>query len=318
MIIADSFGRGYGFARGVYNYITLKEDRDFEIILSDIKRTDFKDGEFKLRIVRNIRRKKCFFIHDPNKDACRWVADLLFVLEAMRFSSPEEINVVLPYTRFARQDRKDESRVSVNANAIAGMITRYADRGMTIDLHSPQIQEYFGIPFDNLFSSPVLVNYLLENHKELLDNLVIVSPDEGGAKRAGSFQKRLSREGVNAELAICYKRRSGEDVVGEMRVMGEVKGKNCLLVDDIIDTGGTMVESAKVLRGKGANKIAAYGTHGLFVEGFEKFEVFDNVLTSDSLFNESKGNLEVISLVDLFGEAIYRTVVGQSLSGLFE
>lgn len=318
VILADSSERGFGFARDVYDYIKRKEDRKFSVDLADIQRTAFLDGEYKIKISHNIRRKKVFFIHDGNKDACRWITDLLFVLEAMTFSSPDEVNVVLPYTRFARQDRKDESRVSVNAKAVADIISLYADRGMTIDLHMPQIQEYFKIPFDNLKTAPILVDYLLRKQGGLLSDFVIVSPDSGGGKRVESVQKTLAKHGVIVDMAVCYKKRIGENNVGEVKVMGDVSGKNCLIVDDIADTGGTLIKTAEVLKDAGARNIMAYCTHGLFTKGFEKFNILDKMIVSDSLFNLPQENLEIISLVDVFGEAIYRTFLGQSLSVLFD
>jgi len=321
IIIADSQGKGFEFARGIYDYICRKEGRSFLVTLGDIKKTQFRDSEYKLKISHNLRKKKCFFIHDSNKEASLWLSDLVFTLDAMRFSSPEEVVVVLPYTRFARQDRKDESRVSVNVKAVADIVSFYASRGLTIDLHAPQIQEYFDIPFDNLYSFPVLVNYLKNNYFHLLDNLVVVSPDAGGTNRAGYFQKRLAKEGITSDLAICYKKRVvpyDENKVEEMKIMGDVNGKNCFIIDDIIDSGSTLVETGKALKEGGAKSVIAYGTHGLFTEGIEKFNVFDKVLTSDTLSNQKNENLEIISLVDLFGEAIYRTIVGESMSSLFE
>ncbi len=320
MIVADSNGKGFKFANGVYEYVQGKGRRGFYIGLSDIERTNFKDGEYKLRVSENIRRKIVFYVHDPNKEGCQWVTDLLFTLEAMRFSSPAEINVVFPYMKFARQERKDESRVSVSVKAIADVVTMYADRGMTIDLHAPQIREYFKIPFDNLGSFPVLIGYLRKEHKSLLENLVIVSPDAGGAKRAGALQKRLASGGVDADMAICYKKKEKDGVVNEINVMGEVRGKDCLIVDDIIDTGGTLVACGRALKEEkyGARKIFAYGTHGLFTEGIEKFRDFDRVIASDSVRNGNWEGLETVSVVDLFGEAIYRTIVGESLSSLFD
>lgn len=323
VIIADSKSKGYEFAQGVYEHINRKEGRQFTLNLADIKRNEFKDGEYKLKISHNIRRKKCFYIHDPNKDACKWVADLVFILDAMAFSSPSEINVVFPYMRFARQDRKDESRVAVNIKAIADIMSLHADRGLTVDLHTPQIQEFFGIPFDDLRSFPVLISHLLKNHGGILGNLVIVSPDAGGGKRVERLQKSLGNFGVNSDIAVCYKKRQKDNEVNEIKIMGDVSGKNCLILDDIIDTGNTLIKTVESLRGVGAGRVFAYGTHGVLSGGLEKFKVLDKLILSDSLCcdgadKEMFDNVEVISLVELFGEAIYRTFVGQSLSSLFD
>jgi ribose-phosphate pyrophosphokinase len=317
-IIADSKGKGYYFAKGVYNYLKSKECDKFSVFLVDIEKTIFKDGEVKLKITENIRNKTCFLIHDSNKPPYEWFTELVFKLEAMGFSSPKEVNVILPYTRFARQDRKDESRVSVNAKALADVISMYADRGMTVDLHTPQIQEYFSIPFDNLYSMTSLLNYLLKNHPGFLQDLVIVSPDLGGGKRADYFVKKLAEKGIKSEVAFGHKKREKANEVDKIVVIGDVAGKNCLIVDDIIDTGGTMIKTAEKLKEIGAKKVFCYGTHGLFTDGLDKFKVFDKVFVSDTLKAPEGANIEVVSLINLFGEAIYRTATGQSLSVLFD
>lgn len=316
VLIADSKSKGYDFARGIYEY--LKNKKDIDVKLVDIEKVVFKDKEFKIRIQENIRRRKCFLIHDSNKEPCEWLTELIFLLEALTFSSPEEINVILPYTRFARQDRKESSRVSVNAKALADVISLYADRGMTVDLHAPGIQEYFSIPFDNLYSFPSLINYLRKKHADIFENLVIVSPDLGGGKRAEGLVKRLANRGIKAEIAFGHKTRERDNEVRKTIIIGEVEGKNCLVVDDMIDTGETLIKTCNALREKGARKIYAYCTHGLFNDGTEKFNCFDRVFVADTLANEQKNNIEIISLVNLFGEAIYRTVIGESLSVLFD
>jgi ribose-phosphate pyrophosphokinase len=316
-IIADFEGVGFDFAKGIYNYLKVRGKRDFLVSLVDVEKTEFKDKEFKVRIKENIRRKKCFFIHDSNKNPSIWMTELLFALEALRFSSPSEINVILPYTKFARQERKDESRVGVNAKALADVISMYATRGMTVDLHASQMQEYFTIPFDNLYSFPSLIEHLEKNHKDFLNNLVVVSPDLGGGKRAEAFVKRLVKKGYGADIALGHKTREKDNEVSKNLIIGDVEGKNCLILDDMIDTGGTMVKTGEVLREKGAKSVFAYGTHGLFTSGLEKFEIFDKLITSNTLKNMGAKNLEVVSLIELFGEAIYRTIIGESLSNLF-
>ncbi len=313
-IIADLSGTGANFARGVYGYV-----RGFisDCVLIDIKKTTFKDKEFKLKIADNIRRRKCFLIHDSNKEPCEWFTELVFILEAMRFSSPEEINVIFPYMRFARQERKDESRISVNAKALADVLSIYANRGMTVDLHAGQIQEYFNFPFDNLYSFPVLIKHLKDKHPDFLEDLVVVSPDLGGGKRAEALAKKFVSMGIKAGLALGYKSREKDNEVSKMNIIGDIEGKNCLIIDDIIDTGNTLVKTGEILKEKGAKMVYAFGTHGLFTDGTDKFRVFDKVLVSDSLSSKLPENSEVVSLVTLFGEAIYRTIMGESLSVLF-
>ena len=256
-LIVDSKSLGYEFAKGIYNYLRGKESKEFSVCLIDVERKTFKDGEFKIKIAENIRGKRCFLIHDPNKNPSEWFTELIFILEATTFSSPEEINIVLPYTRFARQERKDESRVSVNAKALADTVSLYADRGMTVDLHAPQMQEYFSIPFDNLYSLTSLINYLQKNHSDFLKDLVIVSPDLGGGKRADYFVKKLKERGIESSVAFGHKRKSKDNEVDEIIIIGEVSGKNCLVVDDIIDTGNTMAKTAEKLKENGAKRIFA-------------------------------------------------------------
>jgi ribose-phosphate pyrophosphokinase len=317
-IIADSKGEGVEFAKGVYSYLKTKEGKDFSVSWVNLEKTVFRDKEFKMKIADNIRGKNCFFIHDSNKNPTDWFTELIFTLEATTFSSPKEVNVVLPYTRFARQDRKEESRVSVNAKALADTMSLYATRGMTVDLHTPQMQEYFRIPYDNLFSVTSLINYLKKNHFEILNNLVLVSSDLGGAKNVEYLVKIFKKMGFDAGIALGHKTREKANEVAKSVIIGEVEGKNCLIVDDIIDTGNTMVLTAQKLKEKGANKIYAYATHGLFSEGIEKFKVFDKVIVSDTLKTPPAENKEIMSLVHLFGEAIYRTSIGKSLSVLFD
>lgn len=318
VIVSDFNGKGYGFAKGIYDYINLKEDRKFPIRLTEIQKKDFRDGEFKLRVKENIRERHCFLVHDSNKNPSEWFTELCFALNAISYSSDMKITAVLPYMRFARQDRKDESRVSMNAKAVADVLGLYADRGMTADLHNSSMQGFFDIPFDNLYSFPSLINHLQANYQEMLENLVVVSPDLGGGKRAESLVKRLTNKGIGAEVALGHKSREMENEVKKITIIGDVAGKNCLIVDDIIDTGNTMLKTCEALGKNGAKSVYAYGTHGLFTEGTEKFKCFDKVLVGDTLSVPDFSNCEKVSLINLFGEAVYRTVVGESLSSLFD
>ena len=318
VIVADPQGKGYEFSTGIYDYLNTKKERDFRVKMVDISVTYFKDGEFKVRISENIRRKNCFYICDSNKSPCEWFTQTMFTLEAIKSSSPLEINVIFPYMRFSRQDRKDESRVSVGAKALADFVSRYATRCMTVDLHNPQMQEFFSVPVDNLYSFPTLIAYLTKNHSDFLNDLIIVSPDVGGGRRAEALAKRFAKKGIKAEIALGYKTREKEDEVARTMIIGDVNKKNCLVLDDIIDTGNTMIKTADLLREKGAAKIFGYGTHGLFTEGLKKFNNFDKIIVSDTLKNPLSDNLEIVSLVDLFGDAVYRTVIGESLSILFD
>lgn len=317
VILADAEGKGYDFAKGIDSYIRSKRERNFPVYLTPFSTTRFKDGEFKIRLSSNVREKECFLIYDPNQHPERWLAFLVPALSAIKYSSPLSITIIFPYLRFSRQDRKDESRVNVTAADIASMVEPYIDRGVTVDLHSPQIQSFYRKPFDNLYSFPTLMHHLKNKHPALLEDIVIVSPDAGGAKRAEAVVKRLTQQGIEAALVVGYKTRRKANEVEKVEITGNVEAKNCLLIDDIIDTGDTMEKTGRTLREKGAKKLIVYGTHGLFTEGIQKFSIFDRVMVSDTLKHTMLENLEVVSLIDLFGEAIYRTVMGQSLSALF-
>jgi ribose-phosphate pyrophosphokinase len=317
VIIADPNGKGYDFSKKVYEKAKNIGGRRYPLRFSEINKKTFRDCEVRLKVKDNVRRQRCFYIHDSNKAPYEWFTDLAISLEAIKGASASEVNVVLPYTRFARQDRKDQSRVGVNMKVVGEVVSLYGDRGVTVDLHSSQTADFFDIPFDNLHSFPVLFNYLNLKHPDLLENIVVVSPDEGGTKRAGAFRKMLMKKGIGAEMVFCYKERDEEGKLKEIKVVGEVEGKKCLLVDDIIDSGNTMVEDCFALKREGAISVSAYGTHGLFTEGVEKYDCLDRVIVSDSLKCETFSNLEILSLVDLFGEAIYRTIEGDSLSDLF-
>ncbi len=323
VILADPEGKGYNFAKGIYTYLRMKRERNFPVNLTPFSTHHFKDGEFKVKLGSNVREKECFLVYDSNQPPIQWLALLVPTLSATKYSSPSKITIVFPYHRFDRQDRKDESRVNVTAADVAQMIEPYIDRGMTVDLHSPQIQSFYRKPFDNLYSFPTLMTHLKEQHPDLLEDIAIVSPDAGGAKRGEALVKRLTGQGIEAALVVGYKTRKRANEVEKVEVTGHVRNKNCLLIDDIIDTGETAIKTSHALKKKGAKKLFLYGTHGLFTEGKEKFGMFDAVMVSDTLKHEPSHNpgainLEVVSLVSLFGEAIYRTIVGESLSALFD
>ena len=320
IIIADPAGKGYRFAEGIYNYLVNKEGRQFPVKMNHLLRKTFKDKEFKVMVAENVRQASCFYIQDSNKEPADWFTEMLFALDALKFSSPEEgqLSIVMPYMKFSRQDRKSESRVSVNAKVVAQAVSSYAKRGIVVDLHAPQIQSFFSIPVDNLYSLPTFVDYLMKYRPEILENLTIVAPDAGAAKRVASLVKRLNQKGINADMAIGHKTKEVDNKVEKVEIIGNVNGKNCLLLDDMMDTCNTIVMAGAECRKRGAKAVYAYATHGLFTEGTEKLSIFDKVFTSDTLWHEPAPHVETVSLVGLFGEAIYRTVVGQSLSDLFD
>ena len=312
-----------------YNYFVydvykkVKEKLEDKVQLVDIEIKKFRDKEIKVKIKNNVREKICFYIHDCSLEPNDWFLQLAFINYALKNSSAGKIIDVIPYLYFSRQDRKDESRVAINARVVADVISLYADRIITCDLHSPQIQGFYSIPLDNLYSFPYAIDQMLkddETKQELLDGLAIMSPDAGGVKRAEAFLKRLSKK-INKEigLVIGYKQRPKEGEISDYRILGNVEEKNVLIVDDIIDSGNTLINAAEELRKNGARKIFAYATHGLFTEGYEKLKEFDKIFVSNTKPQKNKGeNIKIVDLTDLFAEAIYRISVGESLSSMFD
>lgn len=313
-IIGDPNGKSWDFVKEVYN--KLNEKGCYELIKLNVK--EFKDGEIKTKIEKNVRRKHCFFIHDSRKDPSRWLTELLLVNDSLKNSSAQEIVNVLPYLRYARQDRKDESRVPITSKVVADSISKYAHRVLTTEVHNPSIQGFFEIPFDSLHSFPTVEKHIEENHPELLKDLVVVSPDVGGGLRAEALANRIGAEGV----AIGYKSREKAGEVKDQKITGELNGKNVIVVDDITDSGGTLCKTCETAKEMGANKVAAYITHGLFSEGVDKIsKYFDLLMVGDTVVDPKIAEhekVEVVSFAEIFAEAIHRLNEGKSLSELFE
>ena len=324
MYLVGNLDGGYKyFIKKVYE--KLSEKLEDKVKLVNVKIKTFRDGEIKVKIEENVREKICFYIHDCSLPPNDWFLQLSFINYALKYSSASKVVDVLPYLYFSRQDRKDESRVAINARVVADNISLYADEVITCDLHSPQIQAFYSIPLNNLYSFPHAIDQMLmdeETRKDFYDGLVIMSPDAGGVKRAESFLKRLSKK-INKEIDLVfgYKKRPKEGEVSEYKVSGnvkDIKGKNVLIVDDIIDSGNTLINAARVLKENKAKKVFAYATHGLFTEGYEKLlNILDRIFVSNTKPQDEK-KVKVIDLSDLFAEAIYRIYTGQSLSILFE
>jgi ribose-phosphate pyrophosphokinase len=311
-IIADPKGDAWELACKIYKYLVEKEDF-FELNELSIKK--FRDGEIKPKISKNVRGKNCFFIHS-NKNTAYWHLELCLVNNALRNSSAHETIDVLPYLKFSRQDRKDESRVPISAQVVADNIGRYDHtRILTVEVHNPSIQGFFQCPFDSLYTFPIIIDYLKNFHPEITEDLVIMSPDTGGAKRAEAFAKRLGKN----DVAFGYKSRPVEGEVDQLKILGDVKDKNVLIIDDIVDSGNTLIKASQAAKEQGAKKVYAYCTHGLFTEGVERVTSnFDKFFIGDTVKQESNNNLEIISFAPLLAEAILRISKGQSLSALFE
>ena len=314
-IIANPEGNAWKFAQEVYEKL---KGRDGKYELNEVEVKRFRDGEIKPRIRENIRRKNCFFIHDSSLSPSEWFLQLDLVNETMRNSSAQEITDVLPYLKFGRQDRKDESRVSISSKAVADMISKYANRVLTLDVHNPSIGGFYSIPFDNLYSFMTVIDYLNKNHSGFFDNAVIMSPDTGGAKRARSFAKRANVK----RMAVGDKNREEDGEVKSIQVIGNVKGRDVFMVDDIIDSGNSIVQACEAVRKRGGQKVYAYATHGLFTEGVDRLtKCLDMLVVGDTCLTKEareRKDLVVVSFADLFAKAIYRINEGESLSALFD
>jgi ribose-phosphate pyrophosphokinase len=279
----------------------------------------FADMEIFVEIQENVRGADVFVIQSTSYPANDHVMELLIIIDALRRSSARRITAVIPYFGYARQDRKPGPRTPISAKLVANLITRAgADRVMTLDLHAGQIQGFFDIPTDNLFASPEMVRDIRENFD--LKGVMVVSPDVGGVVRARGLAKR-----INAPLAIIDKRRekAGESEV--MNVIGEVAGHTCILVDDIVDSAGTLVNAADALIEHGAKDVYAYITHGVLSGGaiarVTNSRLKELVLTNSIQPTKevvAAANIRVLSISNLIGEAIRRTAVEESVSSLFD
>ncbi|MCS6965520.1 MAG: ribose-phosphate pyrophosphokinase [Candidatus Kapabacteria bacterium] len=283
--------------------------------LAQVTIHNFSDGEIWVKYEENIRGVDLFIIQSTCAPADN-LLELLILIDAARRASARRITAVIPYFGYARQDRKDQPRVSITAKLVANLITEAgADRVITMDLHSPQIQGFFDIPLDHLYASTVLMKALWEEH---LDNGVVVAPDVGGARLARSYAKRL-----DADLVLVDKRRPDHNVAEVLNIIGEVDGKNAIIVDDIIDTGGTFVQCAEALRKAGARQVIGACTHpvlsGNAIERIEQSDAISHLYVTDTIpLRRPSPKLRLISVAQLFAEAIVRTHENTSISSLFE
>ena len=291
--------------------------RDLGIELGRAMVKTFADGEIYLQIQENVRGADVFIIQPTCTPVERNLMELLLMTDALKRASAERITAVLPYYGYARQDRKDKPRVPISAKLIAALLeTAGADRVLTLDLHAVQIQGFFDIPVDHLFASPVLIEYFKAVN---LADITVGSPDAGGVERARAFAKRL-----NAPLAIIDKRREEANIAEVMNVVGEVEGSHCLLVDDLIDTAGTLVKGAEALLEKGAASVSACATHAVL--SGEAVSRIDNsclkevvVTNSIPLSEEAKrsSRIKSLSIASLLAEAIRSIHEETSVSVLF-
>ena len=279
----------------------------------------FSDGEIYIEINENIRGNSIFVIQSVSSPANDNLMELLLCIDALKRSSAKNITAVIPYFGYARQDRKVVPRTSISAKLVSNLIAKAgADRVVTVDLHAGQIQGFFDIPVDNLFATPIFARHVKKTIKT--KNLICIAPDVGGTERARALGKLL-----NVGLAIVDKRRPKAGQSQVMNIIGDVRGKTCIIVDDIIDSGGTIVNAAAALKKRGAKDVHVYVTHGVLSGGAEnkiKKSNIKNLVITDTIDNASKvkniKNIEVLTISNLVGEAIKRISNSTSVSDLFK
>ena len=290
---------------------------DVELTKTSVRR--FADQEIFVEIMENVRGEDVFVLQSTSFPANDNLMELLLLTDALRRSSARRITAVLPYFGYARQDRRSSGRTPISAKLVANLITHAGvDRVLTLDLHAGQIQGFFDIPTDNLFAAPVLVRDIKERRD--VANVTVVSPDVGGVVRARALAKR-----IDAPLAIVDKRRERPGESEVMNIIGSVDGRDCILVDDIVDSGGTLCNAADALLAKGASSVTAYATHGVLSGGavaritasrLTEMVITDSIEPTAAIRSSEK--LRVISIAPLMGEAIARTASEKSVSSLFD
>jgi len=288
-----------------------------KLVNSNIKR--FSDGEIYVEINENIRGNSVFVVQSTSNPANDNLMELLICIDALRRSSAKNITAVIPYFGYARQDRKVVPRTAISAKLVSNLITNAgANRILSVDLHAGQIQGFFDIPVDNLFATPIFVRHIKKKMK--LNNLICVSPDVGGVERARALSRR-----INSSIAIIDKRRQTPGKSEVMNIVGSVRNKNCVIVDDIIDSGGTIVNAAKALKEKGAKDVYVYITHAVLsgeaIHEIEKSQI-KKLITTDTIDNSTKirkgKKIEIISLAPIISEAMKRIANSTSVSSLFK
>ncbi|MDX6770580.1 MAG: ribose-phosphate pyrophosphokinase [Elusimicrobiota bacterium] len=275
----------------------------------------FADGEINVQIEENVRGQDCYVVQPTCRPTNENLMELLIMVDALRRASAGRITAVVPYFGYARADRKTAPRVPISSKLVANLIvTSGAQRVITMDLHASQIQGFFDIPVDHLYAAPIILDYV---KKKGLKDLVVVSPDVGGVERARAFAKRL-----NAQLVIIDKRRPRPNEASVYNIIGDVEGKTCIILDDMVDTGGTLCKVADKIREKGAKKVYAACVHGVLSGAahdlIAKSSLEEMILTdSIPVHSLAGGKLTVLSIAPLMGEAIARNHQGKSISALF-
>jgi ribose-phosphate pyrophosphokinase len=295
--------------------------RGMQVGLVDARVERFNDQEIFVEVFENVRGEDMYIIQSTSRPANDNLMELLIITDALRRSSADRITAVIPYFGYARQDRRAKARTPISAKLVANLLTEAGiDRVLTLDLHAAQIQGFFDIPVDNLYASPVFSLDIEHNFKGQMDDLMIVSPDVGGVARARDIAKR-----INAPLAIVDKRREKAGEVAGMTVIGDVRGRKCIIVDDICDTAGTLCKAAETLIEAGATEVHSYITHGVLsgpaVERVQN-SVMKSLVITDSIEPteavKNCPNIRIVPTAPMFAQAILNTWHGTSVSSMFE
>lgn len=301
------------FSGRASKYLSEQIATGYGVALGDVKVMEFSDGEFQPSFEETVRGQDVFIIQStmPPSDN---LFELLLMVDAAKRASARKIIAVIPYFGFARQDRKDKPRVAIGAKLVANMLMAAGvDRLMTMDLHADQIQGFFEVPVDHLFASTI---FFPEMEKINNGNLIMAAPDAGGAKRANSYAKKL-----NTGLAICHKQRKVANEVAEMTVIGDVAGKDVILIDDMVDTAGTLTKAADLFMENGAKSVRAFCTHAVLsgpaYERIEKSKLTELIVTDTIPLKQKSDKIRVLTVADLFSDVIRRMVNNQSISSHF-
>ena len=301
------------FSGSATKYLAEKIARSYKTPLGKVSVQRFSDDEFQPCFEETVRGDYVFIVQSTFAPAEN-LLELLFLIDAASRASAYKIVAVIPYFGFARQDRKDRPRVSIAAKLVSNLLaTAGLSRIITMDLHADQIQGFFDVPVDHLYASKIFAKYLESLN---LENLVIASPDTGGTKRANSYSKHL-----DVPMVICHKSRKGANVIGEMTVIGEVEGKNVVLVDDMIDTAGTITKAAELIMEKGALSVRCLASHALLsgpaIQRIDNSPLEEVIVTDSIPLTEHSEKIKVISIADMFADVIKKVYYNQSISSSF-
>ena len=305
-------------ARSMARRMSLHRGMNVDLVDARVER--FNDGEIFVEVYENVRDEDMFIIQPTSRPANDALMELLIIADALKRSSASRITAVIPYFGYARQDRRSKARTPITAKLVANMLEEAGiERVLTLDLHATQIQGFFDIPVDNLYASPIFALDVKHHFKGQMDNLMVVSPDVGGVARARDLAQR-----IGAPLSIVDKRREKAGEVAEMTVIGNVEGRTCLIVDDIVDTAGTLCKAADVLMENGAKEVHSYITHGVLsgpaVDRITN-SVMKNLVITDTIEATPEvanaPNIRIVQTAPMFAQAILNTWSGTSVSSLF-